>query len=137
MVPLMPSPSYFERLSQSLQMWIGSRFFVGLAGAAFITFFGHVLFAPERLPALGFINPYSLGLAYAPPPAPELLPEVAAMQAKQAAQAGLPYLWDALVKFFAVEGRTTALNTVMLAISSVGLVMGIYLLAKQDVDSMR
>lgn len=133
----MPSQSYYERLSLALQMWVGSRFFVGLAAAAFITFFGHVLFAPERFPALGFINPYALGLAYAPPPAPDLLPEVAAIQAKQAAHAGLPYLWDAVKKFFMVDGRTTALNVVLLAISSFGLVMGIYLLAKQDADSMR
>ena len=132
-------------LAHATQTLIGSRFFVAVFGVFFIAFLAHVTTAPDRLPPITKVDIVRM-VGFAPPvaPAPDLLPSEARARAEQAAaaakKAGLPYAQPYIAKARAAvttyrEGHPQAVfqaNCIGLGISSFFLLLGLYLLARQE-----
>ena len=132
-------------LAHATQTLIGSRFFVAVFGVLFIAFLAHVTTAPDRLPPITRVDIVRM-IGFAPPvaPAPELLPSDARAQAEKAAaaakRAGLPYVQPYITKARTAvttyrEGHPQAVfhaNCIGLGLSSFFLLLGLYLLARQE-----
>ena len=128
-------------LAHATQTLIGSRFFVAVLGVFFIAFLAHVTTAPDRLPPIAKVDIVRL-VGFAPPiaPAPDLLPSEARAEAERIAQSGVPYLQPYLTKAGAAvttyrDTHPQAIfhaNCIGLALSSVFLLLGLYMLARQE-----
>ncbi len=122
-------------LGHAIQTLIGSRFFVAVSGIFFIAFLAHVTSAPDRFPPFTTVN--FLGIVgFAPDlgTAPQL-PSQVSEQAGKAAEAGLPYVQDFIAKFMAGHPEATMYgNYLGLALSALFLLLGLYLLARQESD---
>ena len=120
-------------LGHAVQTLIGSRFFVAVSGIFFIAFLAHVTSAPDRFPPFTSVN--FLGIVgFAPDlgTAPQL-PSQVSEQVGKAANAGLPYLQDFFAKFMAGHPQATAYgNYLGLGLSAFFLLLGLYLLARQE-----
>ena len=131
------TPAWFANVGQTL---IGSRFFVAVFGVFFIAFLAHVTTAPDRLPPITKVDIVRM-IGFAPPiqPAPDL-PSQVREQAEKAAHAGLPYVQPYLDKAgAAVSAYRSAhpeanfqANCIGLGLSSFLLLLGLYLLARQE-----
>ncbi len=124
------TPAWLGHAAQTL---VGSRFFVAVSGIFFIAFLAHVTSAPDRFPPFTSVN--FLGIVgFAPDmgAAPQL-PSQVSEQAGNAAQAGLPYLQDAFAKFMTGHPEATVYgNYLGLGVSAFFLLLGVYLLARQE-----
>lgn len=120
-------------LGHAIQTLVGSRFFVAVSGIFFISFLAHITSAPDRFPPFTSVN--FLGIVgFAPDlgPAPQL-PSQVSEQVGNATNAGLPYAQDFLTKFLAGHPETVPLgNFIGLAVSALCLLLGLYLLARQE-----
>lgn len=120
-------------LGHAVQTLVGSRFFVAVSGIFFIAFLAHVTTAPDRFPPFTSVN--FLGIVgFAPDlgPAPQL-PSQIGEQAGKAMSAGIPYLQDLFTSFMAGHPQATMYgNYLGLAVSALFLLLGLYLLARQE-----
>ena len=120
-------------VGHALQTLVGSRFFVAVSGIFFIAFLAHVTSAPDRFPPLTSVN--FLGIVgFAPDlgAAPQL-PSAVSEQVGNATSAGLPYVQDFISRFMAGHPEATVYgNYLGLAISALSLLLGLYLLARQE-----
>lgn len=124
------TPAWLGHAAQTL---IGSRFFVAVSGIFFIAFLAHVTFAPNRFPPITSVNLLRItGFAPDLGPAPQLPSQVSA-QVGNATQAGLPYVQDFIAKFMAGHPEATLYgNYIGLGVSALFLLLGLYLLARQE-----
>ena len=124
------TPAWVGHAVQSL---VGSRFFVGVSGIFFISFLSHVTSAPDRLPPFRTAHFMSvMGFAPNVGAAPALPTEVSD-QARSAADAGIPYVTDFVDGFVAGHPQAiTHANIAGLTISAICLLIGLYMLARQE-----
>ena len=131
-------------LAHATQTLIGSRFFVAVFGVFFIAFLAHVTTAPDRLPPITKVDIVRM-VGFAPPiaPAPDLPSEVreqAETAAAAAKTASVPYIQPYIAKAKQAvetyrEGHPQAIfyaNCIGLGLSSFFLLLGLYLLARQE-----
>jgi hypothetical protein len=128
-------------LANAAHTLMGSRFFVATSGLFFVAFLGHVTFASHRFPPITKVAIAPL-LGFAPPleTAPEV-PGVVSEQARLAADAGIPYLQPyidqartAVATFFGTTPDAVVWgNYTGLALSGVFFILGLYLMARQEV----
>lgn len=128
-------------IAHAIQTLLGSRFFVAVLGVFFIAFLAHVTTAPDRLPPITRVDLVRIA-GFAPPvgPAPDLLPSQAKEDAERLARSGVPYLQPYLNKAKAAattyqEAHPQAIfyaNCIGLGLSSFFLLLGLYLLARQE-----
>jgi hypothetical protein len=119
---------------------MGSRFFVAVSALSFTAFFAHVTNAPTRFPPITVASVPAM-LGFAPPvEARPLAPDEVREQAGRAAEAGIPYVQpyidsarEAIAGYFGANTEAVvAGNYLGLALSGFALVLGLYLLARQE-----
>ena len=124
----------------ALHTLLGSRFFVATSGLFFIAFLGHVTFASTRFPpitkvALGNVLGFAPDVGSAP-----AVPGVVSTQAQNAVNAGIPYVQPyidqariAIAAYFNTTPDAVVWgNYAGLVISGLFFMLGLYLLARQE-----
>ncbi|MDX2152338.1 MAG: hypothetical protein SFV54_16490, partial [Bryobacteraceae bacterium] len=106
----------------------------------FVAFLAHVKNAPERFPPITKVS-ISAMLGFAPAvEAPPAAPDAVADQARQAVDAGIPYLQpyvdsarQSVAAFFGTNADAVAFaNLTGLVVSGLFFLLGLYLLARQE-----